>query len=179
MSDPQTTAQEGAGAEVSAPQESKRAVPQRFVYIGIAVIVILLAALVVLIILAFRNPVYTQTVRDLAIIALALESGLIGLAVLVLIVQVARLTNMLDFEIKPILENTNEALKTVRGTAEFMSKRMVDPVVKASGYASGVARLAGSLGSLVRIGRRRAPAGDRARAATQAEEESNNERQRR
>jgi hypothetical protein len=175
MSDPQTTAREGRAAEVSAPEQDKPAIPQRFLYIGIAVLVILLAALVVLIILAFRNPVHTQTVRDLAIIALALESGLIGLAILVLIVQVARLTNMLEFEIKPILENTNEALKTVRGTADFMSKRMVDPVIKASGYASGVARLAASLGSLVRIGRTGAPAGRRGGAA-QAEEESNGER---
>jgi hypothetical protein len=176
MSDPQTTAREGRVAEESAPQEDKPAIPQRFLYIGIAVIVILLAALVVLIILAFRNPVHTQTVRDLAIIALALESGLIGLAILVLVVQVARLTNMLEFEIKPILENTNEALKTVRGTADFMSKRVVDPVIKASGYASGVARLAGSLGSLVRMGRSAAPVGGRAGVATQAEEERDNER---
>jgi hypothetical protein len=176
MSDPQTTGGEGRTAEVSAPQEGKPAIPQRFLYIGIAVIIILLAALVVLIIFAFRNPVYTETVRDLAIIALALESGLIGLAILVLIVQVARLANMLEFEIKPILENSSEALKTVRGTADFMSKRMVDPVIKASGYASGVARLAGSLGSLVRIGRTGAPAGGRRGSATQAEEESNGER---
>jgi hypothetical protein len=176
MSDPQTTAREGQAAEVSASQQGKPAIPQRFLYIGIAVVVILLAALVVLIILAFRNPVHTQTVRDLAIIALALESGLIGLAILVLIVQVARLTNMLEFEIKPILENSGEALKTVRGTADFMSQRMVDPVIKASGYASGVARLLGSLGSLVRIGRSGAPAGGRKGVATQAEEESNSER---
>jgi hypothetical protein len=159
MFDPQTAAQEKRPAEVSAGQEGKPVVPRRFLAIGIAVLVILLAALVVLTVLAFRNPLHTQTLRDIAIIALALESGLIGLAILVLIVQVARLTNMLEFEIKPILGNTNDALKTVRGTAGFLSERIVAPVIKASGYASGVARLAGTLGSLVRTGRTEAPAG--------------------
>jgi hypothetical protein len=171
MSDPQTTAHKGhRPAEVPTPEQDEPAIPQRFLYIGIAVIVILLAALVVLTILAFRNPLHTQTLRDIAIIALALESGLIGLAILVLIVQVARLTNMLEFEIKPILENTNEALKTVRGTADFMSDRLVSPVIRASGYASGVARVVGSLGDLIRVSR----TGDK--GGTQAKEERHDER---
>lgn len=175
MSDPQTTAHERRPVEVTAPQQGKPAIPQRFLYIGIAVLVVLLAALVLLTILAFRNPTHTQTMRDIAIIALALESGLIGLAVLVLVVQVARLTNMLEFEVKPILDNTNEALKTVRGTAGFLSERMVSPVIKASGYARGVARVAGSLSSLVRIGRIRAPARGRTRGAPQEKEDSYDE----
>jgi len=134
------------------------------------VIIVLLVVLVVLTIVAFRNPLHTQTLRDIAIIVLALESGLIGLAILVLIVQVARLTNMLEFEIKPMLENTNDALRTVRGTAGFLSERMVGPVIKASGYASGVARLAGVVGSLFKTGRTDRPAGGRTEGTTQGEE---------
>ena len=170
MSDPQTAAQEPRPGDVPAPQQEKPRVSQRFLYIGIAVIIVLLAVLVVLTILAFRNPLHTQTLRDIAIIALALESGLIGLAILVLIVQVAKLTNMVEFEVKPILENTNKALGTVRGTAGFLSERMVAPVIKASGYASGVARLAGTLGGLVKTGRTGRSAGGRTEGTTQGEE---------
>jgi hypothetical protein len=127
-------------------------IERKHVIIAVVVLVILLAAIVALIILAVRNPVHTETFRDIAIIALAAESGLIGLALLVLIVQVARLTNMLEFEIKPILQNTSDTVNTVRGTADFMSEHMVSPLIKASGYASGAARLAGIVKSLFRIG---------------------------
>jgi hypothetical protein len=82
---------------------------------------------------------------------------------------------MLEFEIKPILENTNEAVRTVRGTADFMSNRLVSPVIKASGYASGVARVAGSLGNLVRIGRTGERAEGRTEGTTQVQKEGDDE----
>jgi hypothetical protein len=114
--------------------------------------VLLLAAIVTLVILAVKNPVHTQTFRDIAIIALAAESSLIGLALLVLIVQVARLTNMLEFEIKPILQDTSDTVSTVRGTATFLSEHMVSPIIKASGFASGAARLGASVRGLFKTG---------------------------
>jgi NADH:ubiquinone oxidoreductase subunit K len=127
-------------------------IQRKHVIIATIVVLLLLAAVVTLVILAVRNPVHTETFRDIAIIALAAESGLIGLALLVLIVQVARLTNMLEFEIKPILENTSDTVSTVRGTATFLSERMVAPVIKASGYASGASRLVAAVAGLFRIG---------------------------
>jgi hypothetical protein len=125
---------------------------RKYAYIGVAVLVVVLAIIAGLVILAVRNPSHTQTFRDIAIIALAAESGLAGLALIVLIVQVARLTNMLEYEIKPILENTSDAVRTVRGTATFMSEHMVSPVIKVSSYASGVGRLVGAVGRLFSAG---------------------------
>lgn len=127
-------------------------IQRKHIIIAAFVLLILLAAIVVLVILAVKNPVHTETFRDIAIIALAAESGLIGLALLVLVVQVARLTNMLEFEIKPILLNTSDTVSTVRGTAAFMSEHMVAPIIKASGYASGMTRLAGAVRGLFRSG---------------------------
>ncbi len=138
--------QQAAGPSVSAPAEPL--IAPKYIYLGVAGAVVVLVVLVLLVILAVRNPIHTETFRDIAIIALAAESGLIGLALLVLIIQVARLTNMLEFEIKPILKNTNETVSTVRGTATFMSEHMVTPVIKASGYASGIARLAKLAGGM-------------------------------
>ena len=136
----------------SAPAEPL--IKRSHIILATIVILFLLAAIIALVILAVWHPLHTETFRDIAIIALAAESGLIGLALLVLIVQVARLTNMLEFEIKPILENTSDTVSTVRGTASFMSERMVTPIIKASGYASGAARVVASVAGLFRIGGR-------------------------
>ena len=125
-------------------ESSQALIPQKYLILGIVGLVLLVAIIVALVIVGVGHPAHTQTFRDIAIIALAFQSGLIGLALIVLIIQVARLVNMLEYEIKPILNNTVETVNTVRGTAFFMSDHVVSPMIKASGYASGLARLFGS-----------------------------------
>jgi len=61
---------------------------------------------------------------------MALESLLIGLALIVLIIQIARLTNLLENEVKPILASTNETISNLRGTSKFLSDNLVEPVIK-------------------------------------------------
>lgn len=150
---------EPPGAQAESRQDSAATpaeplIGRKYGFIAAVVLVLVLAVLAVLVVLAVRYPSHTQTFRDIAIIGLAAESGLIGLAMIVLIVQVARLTNMLEFEIKPILENASDTVRTVRGTAAFMSEHMVSPVIKASSFVSGFGRLAGTLGRLFSLGSR-------------------------
>lgn len=76
--------------------------------------------------------------RDIAIIVLALESIVIGVILAVLVIQVIRLVRLLREEVLPILASTQETVSTVRGTADFMSEHVVQPVVKVSSYAAGV-----------------------------------------
>ena len=90
-------------------------------------------------------------IRDVFIIILALESLLIGAVLVILIVQIARLTNLLQNEIKPILDSTNETVSTLRGTTEFLSDNLVEPVIKLNEYIAAVQRLVELLG----IGRRK------------------------
>lgn len=78
------------------------------------------------------------TVRDIAIIVLAVESIVIGVLLAVLVIQVIRLVKLLREEVMPILNSTQETVGTVRGTATFVSDRLVQPVVKVSSYAAGV-----------------------------------------
>jgi hypothetical protein len=85
------------------------------------------------------------TARDIAIIVLALESIIIGVILAVLVIQVMRLVRLLREEVMPILESTQDTVSTVRGTADFMSDRLVQPVVKASSYAAGVRQVVGML----------------------------------
>lgn len=145
-------AQKSNNSTTKLPADSQQSViPRKYIILGIVVAIVSLALIIALMILAVRNPVHTETFRDIAIIILAAESGLIGLALLVLIIQVARLINMLEFEVKPILISTSQTASTVRGTATFMSDHVVSPLIKASGWASGMASLARSMGSLIGI----------------------------
>lgn len=92
------------------------------------------------------------TARDIAIVLLALESIVIGIILIVLVIQVIRLIKLLREEILPIVKSTQETVGTVRGTANFMSDHLVQPVVKASSYAAGARQAVTTL-----FGRRGAP----------------------
>ncbi len=77
-------------------------------------------------------------VRDLAIILLAVESLVIGVVLIILVLEIRHLAKMLREEIKPILESADETARTVRGTTVFVSENLVNPMVRASSFATGV-----------------------------------------
>jgi hypothetical protein len=78
--------------------------------------------------------------RDIAIIIVAFESIVIGILMTILVIQIIRLVRLLREEILPIINSTQETVGTVRGTAEFVSEHVVQPVVKVNSYAAGVRR---------------------------------------
>lgn len=86
-----------------------------------------------------------RTIRDLVIIFLALEGILIIISLAVLVLQVARLVNLLQTEVKPILENTQETVQTAKGTVTFMSDNITGPVIRASGFLAGASVLIGNI----------------------------------
>jgi hypothetical protein len=105
---------------------------------------VFILALIVGVVLAVfsmvRNPVQTETIRDIVIIFMAVEALIIGLVLILLIVQIARLTDLLRNEIKPILDSTNETLGTLRGTTRFLSDNLVKPIVKVNSSMAAVRR---------------------------------------
>jgi len=116
-------------------------VKTRYVVIGIVVTLVLMVLFVAFVIWAARYHSATiEALRDIFIIALALEACIFGVALMILLVMVIRLVNMLEFEIKPILERTNETIGMVRGTTVFMSENVVKPMTTASSYAAGFRR---------------------------------------
>jgi hypothetical protein len=76
-------------------------------------------------------------VRDVFIIALALESLLVVGLLVWLILELRGLTNLLKKEIKPILTSAQETVSTVRGTTTFVSNNMLAPIIKFQGYVAG------------------------------------------
>jgi hypothetical protein len=114
------------------PKELRK---QRLIIIGLGIIVIISLVLLLTGFYFLLNPELTSNetvsrVRDIFIILMALESMLTGLALTILIIQVARLTNLLENEVKPILDSTNETVSNLRGTTKFLSDNLVEPVIK-------------------------------------------------
>lgn len=85
------------------------------------------------------------TIRDIAIIIIALQSIVIGVLLGVLVWQVWRLIKMVQTEIKPILIDAKETVHTVRGTTTFVSDTVVEPVVRTSSTLVGWRRTMQSL----------------------------------
>jgi hypothetical protein len=121
-------------------RETERRNRQVGLAIGIAAVVFV--ALIVLAVYGLtRDAGVTENIRDIFIIFMALESLVIGAALVVLIVQIASLINLLNNEIKPILDATNETISTLRGTTEFLSQNLVEPVVKLNSYLAGLTKM--------------------------------------
>jgi len=132
--------------ELPAPEDSaaqKAAlVKQRWIVAGLIAGALVLVALIVWAIIALSgNPAAAANVRDIFIIFMALESLLIGAALVVLIIQLASLINLLQNEVKPILKSTNETVNTLRGTSEFLSENLVEPVIKLNSYMAGLKKV--------------------------------------
>jgi hypothetical protein len=116
--------------------------PKRNIVIPIVIGVIVLLVLLGLAIFFLLQPTTpTDKIRDVFIIVVALETLVIGVALIVLIVQLASLINLLQNEVKPILHATSDTVNTLRGTAEFLGENVVEPVIKLNGYMAGMTRM--------------------------------------
>ena len=83
----------------------------------------------------------TEQIRDILLIVMSVELLIIGFTAALLILQIARLANFFQSEIKPVLDAANETMSTVRGTAEFLSDSVVQPAIKINSYFSGFRRM--------------------------------------
>lgn len=99
--------------------------------VGVFVIGLILALVVAIAADPDDASNWVGMIRDLFIIVLAMEGMLMGIALIVLVLQLASLVNLLQNEIKPIVDNANETVSTVKGTSQFVSQSVVEPVLKA------------------------------------------------
>jgi uncharacterized membrane protein YjfL (UPF0719 family) len=129
----------------------KKSSNSRLVVWSVIGAVVILALFVGFVVYLAQPSTPTEKIRDIFIIFLALEFLLVGVALVILIIQLASLTNLLQNEVKPILESTTEAANTIKGTAVFLSENLTQPVVKLGGYAAGMKRML----EIVNIARRK------------------------
>jgi len=119
-------------------QERKQKMIVASIIAGVVFILILLGVAVFFL---MQPGTPTDKIRDVFIIVVALESLVIGIALIVLIVQLASLINLLQNEVRPILTATSETVNTLRGTVEFLGQEVIEPVMKLSGYLAGLKRM--------------------------------------
>jgi hypothetical protein len=140
------------GAEPSSPERYGPSAPEEEVtkkaeeaaetkhtkYLLIGGGIFLVVFLIGVIVLLASFPKATQVVRDIAIVFVAVETFLIGLALLVLVVQTEELIRVLRDEIQPLLRSVNDTAATVKGTTNFVSHNMVSPIIRVAGFTAGV-----------------------------------------
>ena len=91
------------------PRQQKTAV----ILFSIIAVLFLAAVVTGIVYLSGKDAETTGRVRDIFIIVLALESLLIGAALVILVIQLAVLTNLIQNEVKPILTSAKETASTL------------------------------------------------------------------
>jgi ABC-type dipeptide/oligopeptide/nickel transport system permease component len=122
-------------------EKTTRSQKTTIIIIALIAFIFLVGTAVGIILLARSDTQITWQVRDIFIIILAMESFLIGAALIILVIQLALLSNLIHNEIKPILSTTKETIRTVKGTSQFISDKAVKPIVSIGGILAGGRKL--------------------------------------
>lgn len=125
-------------AQIINTEETKESSVDSKTKIGLIIGGIVLLAILVGAIVFLLNSEKTPVIRDIFVILLGFELFVIGFAAILLIIQTARLINMFQHEIKPVLDAANETMSTFRGTAMFISDALVEPVIKINSYFASI-----------------------------------------
>lgn len=112
------------------------------IILAIVIILAILVGAVLAIIAMVNHPESTENIRDIVIVFMAAEFLFIGFVLILLVIQLARLTALIRHEVRPILEATNQTIGTIRGTTTFLSDNLVTPVIKANSTIAAVKRAA-------------------------------------
>jgi len=81
-------------------------------------------------------------IRDVALVVLAVESIVIGLALVLTLLELRSLTRLLKDEIAPMLDTAKETVTIVKGTTDFVGEGVVRPMIKVASMGSAVRRAA-------------------------------------
>ncbi len=127
-------------AELAQSRSSQRR--SRILVIAAAVVAIILLGVLIFAVYSLLQPdAPAERLRDIFIIFVALESLVVGIALIILLVQLATLINLIQNEVRPILYATSETVNTLRGTAQFLGESVVEPVIKLNGYMASMRRV--------------------------------------
>jgi len=122
---------------------------RKIIIVAAISVVALILAFIILSVVLVLNPDVTsaavEVIRDLFIIVVAFSMLLIFVAITVLLIQVARFVNLMTNEVKPIIDTASDTVNTVRGTAEFVSRHVTQPIVSTAGTINGISRVVGDV----------------------------------
>lgn len=81
-----------------------------------------------------------ESIRDVAIIIVAIETIVIGIVLTLTLLQLRSLTKLLQEEIAPMLDSAEQTVNVVKGTADFVGDSVVRPVIKVTSWGSAAKR---------------------------------------
>jgi hypothetical protein len=137
---PESTQSTTEPLEVSAGEPETN--DKKWLVTAIIIAIVVLAGIIIgVVTLSGMDANGTGKVRDIFLIFTAVEFLVIGVALVVLIIQLASLINLLNNEVRPILKSTSETVNTLKGTTQFLSENMVEPVIKLNEYLAGLKKL--------------------------------------
>lgn len=136
-------------SSVEAPSSTVNAVEKpknkrKYILIGL---LFLIMAIGLVYLMINSSPEMSTKIRDISIVLFVFESIVIFFSLIILIVQFSILINLLQNEIKPILKTTKDTVNNVKGTVEFLSDNMVEPVIKTNSQIAGAAKIVSILSS--------------------------------
>jgi len=123
-------------------QPEKKSKTWLIILVGAVIVTLVVGGIILL----AQDSTDTPKVRDIFLIFMALESIVIGAALVLLVIQLASLINLLQNEIKPILKSTTDTVNTLKGTTEFLSENLANPVIKLNSSAAGLRKLIDLIG---------------------------------
>jgi hypothetical protein len=110
-------------------------------YILIAVGVLLLAAVVAAVFLAFASPELRLVVRDILLVFLFLLAIFTMLMFLALAIAIFSLVEQANGRAQPMIEHTHALIRRVRGTTEFVGDEVASPLIRVAGKTGRVRAL--------------------------------------
>jgi ABC-type multidrug transport system fused ATPase/permease subunit len=131
-----------------APAQKELTPEQRRTLIIVIIAAVLLCAVIggfALILLNMPAESVAQ-IRDVFIIFMGLMSLLLGVVLVILITQLARLINLLQNELGPILDSLNETISNLRGTTVFLSENVTEPIIRLNEYLAGINQFWAAIG---------------------------------
>ncbi|HEY9077072.1 MAG TPA: hypothetical protein VIO61_11105 [Anaerolineaceae bacterium] len=127
-----------SGSKEKGAQAEDRKTLITIIVVAVLIIIGLIGGIIVL---SISSNDTVGKVRDIFIIFMALESLVIGVALVILMIQLATLINLLQNEIKPILNSTNETVNTLKGTVTFLSDNLTEPVIVINQYIAALKKI--------------------------------------
>lgn len=106
---------------------------------------IILLVLVIFGVLLYNHPVAAARLRDIFIILLGVQSIFIGLLLIVAVVAIIYvalkmydLTQFIENELRPILHQVDDTMRTVQSRTAFLSDSAVKPVIEVMSWGAAV-----------------------------------------
>jgi hypothetical protein len=123
------------------PQETKPSSSRRWTVVFAIAFPALLTIIGLALMLFFREDAQLRSLRDILLILLALEFMVVGVALSLLMIQLARLSLLIEMEVRPMVRSAEETLRHLSGTVQFLDENLVDPIMKLNTSLAGVQRL--------------------------------------